>query len=90
MVYGFCYTRRRKDGIIYKVCPGYSSSEIKGFGKHTKTVIAKMKKSPGYSSSEMKGFGKHTKTVIAKMKKSGRPSTDYSKQTGLLKKSRKQ
>lgn len=47
------------------------------------------KSCPGYKkgSKELKGFGKHASKVASKMSKSGRPSSDYSKKTGNLKKS---
>lgn len=46
---------------------------------------------PGYKNTvkTLKGFGKFADKVAAKMEKSGRPSSDYSKKTGNLKKAKK-
>jgi len=74
MVYGFCYTKYKKDGSQYKHCPGYSSKK-----KSSSTPLENRLIRSGFSK-------KVAKQVAAKMRASRKPMSDYSKTTGKLKK----
>ena len=75
MGYGFCFTKYKKNGTMYKHCPGYLERKSSSTPLEKKLLDAKFVK-------------KVIKQVAAKMKVSRRPMSDYSKTTGKLKSTR--
>jgi len=73
MVYGFCYTKYKKDGSQYKHCPGYAASKKKSSTSLENKLIRN-------------GFSKKiVKQAAAKIRRSGKSASKYSKITGKLK-----
>jgi hypothetical protein len=83
MAYGYCFTRRRKDGTYYKICPGYIPAPKM---KRTNLTLKKTNIDKIVEQLKMLGFKKWSRTVAQKMMKSGKGIENYSKTTGKLKK----
>ena len=78
MAYGFCYTKYKKDGSVYRHCPGYASKKKRTPPKRSSTPLENRLLGSGFAK-------KVIKQVAAKMRASGKPMSDYSKTTGKLK-----